>query len=109
MNTVCMICRNRNGNTGQDMVISNLERTLGTKSSDVSLPWRMDIHTRCRYGISCSDLTRADNALILRAENLNIGKIFDNERLYRETLYSLQGHFPCVYRALEELYRKKIK
>ena len=112
----CAICNNKgdcmmkNHLQSLEQICDNFTPKEPVDDSRHNLMW--GIHSHCRYGLTCHDLSQFDRECQQIADSIEskliaIAKEHDNS--YYEILRLLQGYFPSVYRSLEEIYNRNRK
>lgn len=107
-NALCMTCHDKD----KTQQYSKLNRIIMMCRNLETTDNRYDVdkyNARCKYSISCSDLTSWENKINqqLRKIATYMDSIVENEQIYRESLQLLRGEFPVTYRQLEKLNRQK--
>ena len=111
---VCINCKAKNNTSALDQI-----NRIGLLLKHIEVPERRGrfrpkftwgINPRCPYGMQCASIRRnkirAEKAAHRLEDKMIAAALGDDERLYREVLNHLRGHFPAVYRSLEEIHHK---
>lgn len=108
VDAVCLTCHEKDRTMQYNKLnrILIMCRTLEQKDNRYEVD---RYNARCRYNLSCSDLTSWENKINqqLRKIATYMDSIVENDRIYRETLDLLRGEFPITYRQLEVIRRKR--
>lgn len=108
VDTICLTCHDKD----RTMQYNKLNRILIMCRTLEQRENRYEVdryNARCKYGLSCSDLTSWENKINqqLRKIATYMDSIVENDRLYRETLDLLRGEFPITYRQLEVIRHQR--
>ncbi len=119
-NSICVLCTQKKANYRLNRLQHILQYvTQGGKVCNKnvrSLNMQWEIHSHCRYGISCPELNRQDTECRRVAERIEpyIAEIIESQDTarFRGLLELLRGDFPQVYRSVERNFymanRKRI-
>jgi len=112
-NSPCMVCHDK-GDWQKKAKLQRMELLCSSLSESAEIRHSPDmglrVHSRCRYGLSCTALTSFDNECNLMARQLS-GKlaaaaVSEDDSVYHELLELCRGDFPACYRELEFIHNK---
>lgn len=112
-NSPCMVCHDK-GDWQKKTKLQRMELLCSSLSESAEIRHSPDmglrVHSRCRYGLSCTALTSFDNECNLMARQLS-GKLVaaavsEDDSVYHELFELCRGDFPACYRELEFIHNK---